>query len=158
MEPGASTGRRLQSLTGRWAMSGHLGQLVTGDGVAEIRVEITTGMSVRECASTFESAVRANYGVGRKLLRGFSAIRNNGAGEGGLEFFTPDDGPGDRPDHKAGALVPGYNQLHGASQMAVHIYVKDRGAHREVHLVGPGRMGDGGSTKRLVNGIATHFR
>ena len=39
----------------------------------------------------------------------------------------------------------------------MHIYVKDRGTQREVQLVGAAGMGDGGSTKRLVNGIAAHF-
>jgi hypothetical protein len=129
-----------------------------GDRVSDIRVEFMTTRSVQECAALFQPAVRANYGVGRKLLRGLSALRESGA-DGGLKFFTPDapSGVGERPDYQAGAFVPGYNQLHGASVMEVHIYVKDRGSKREVQLVGPTRTGDGGSTKRLINGIAAKF-
>lgn len=125
----------------------------------ESRLEFATTKSVAECASTFSSAVKASYGAARKLLRGVAVIR--GGNSGGVEFFTPDAGPfssvGRPPDWQAGVWIPGYNKMHGASRMAVHIYVVDHGDQREVQLVGPYGLGEKGSTDRLLKNIAAHF-
>ena len=103
----------------------------------------------------FESAVKSSYGAGRVLLRGAAMLR--GSGSGGLEFFTPSAPGGSAPVVSQGALVPGFNKLHGATRMAVHMFVFDEGATRRVRFVGPHGMGEQGSTERLINGIAAKF-
>jgi hypothetical protein len=130
----------------------------------EVRTEFTTKQSVQECANTFRNAVKGSYGASRKLLRVASSMRGGllgGGGEGGIEFFVPSDTPFSQvdgsPDWMAGAYVPGYSKLHGATRMAVHIYVVDEGHHRVVQLVGPYGMGERGSTERLVKTIASSF-
>ncbi len=123
----------------------------------EVRIEFLSPMTVQQCIQTFQVAVKASYGGARRLLRGAAALR--GEGSGGLEFFTPPSGGGDpQPTWQSGAWVPGYSKMHGASRMAVHIYVVDRGGQREIQLVGPYGMGEKGSTERLLNKIAEQFR
>jgi hypothetical protein len=124
----------------------------------EIRVEFATAKSVEQCASAFRGAAMKSYGVGRKLLGGLGALRGSG---GGLEFFVPEHDAfsvlGSSPTWKAGVFVPGHSKLHGATKMAVHIYVVDEGSKRQVQLVGPYATGDKGSTERLLNGIRAGF-
>jgi hypothetical protein len=124
----------------------------------ELRVEFETAMSVEGCAQAFRTSVQKSYSGGRKLIGGLAAMRGNG---GGIEFFTPSDGPFDDlaegPAWKAGAFVPGHSKMHGATKMAVHIYVVDEGNRRQVQLVGPYSVGDKGSTERLLNHIRAGF-
>ena len=124
----------------------------------QLEVEFPTKLSVEECAGAFRAAVQKSYGASRKLIGGLSALRGNG---GGIEFFTPSDGPfdavGKSPAWKAGAFVPGHSKMHGATKMAVHIYVVDEGNRRLVQLVGPYSIGDKGSTERLLKRIREGF-
>jgi hypothetical protein len=127
-------------------------------------MDFQTTKSVQECANTFRTAVELSYGGGRKLMRAAGMLRGAIAGGGdlgGVEFFTPKssplDGTTERPDWKSGVFVPGFSKMYGASKMAVHIYVVDRGDKREVQLVGPYGMGDKGSTERLLQTIASRF-
>lgn len=130
----------------------------------DLRMEFQTTKTVPECAETFRDAVKASYGGGRKLMRATGLLRGammGGDDVGGIEFFTPGSSPFDsvtgQPTWKAGAFVPGFSKMYGASKMAVHIYVVDRGDNREVQLVGPYGMGDRGSTERLMQAIAGRF-
>ena len=122
-------------------------------------MEFTTRSSVEQCAMIFRDAVKASYGGGRRLLRGVSVLR--GSESGGLEFFEPHDTPfsrvGVQPTWCAGAYVPGYSKMHGATRVAVHIYVLDEGESRTVQLVGPYSVGEKGSTERLMKSIADRF-
>jgi hypothetical protein len=123
----------------------------------EVRVEFQSQMTVQQCVQTFSTAVKSSYGGARRLLRGVAALR--GEGSGGLEFFVPPaTGGATQPTWQSGAWVPGYSKMHGASRMAVHIYVVDHGAQREIQLVGPYGVGEKGSTERLLNKIAEDFR
>lgn len=125
----------------------------------ESRIDLKTSKTVKECASTFRQAVTTSYGAGRKLARAASMLR--GSDVGGIEFFTPKSSPFSSVDGEtiwsAGAFVPGHNLMTGATRMAVHIYVVDRGDSREVQLVGPRGFGDKASTERLLRAIAGHF-
>jgi hypothetical protein len=130
----------------------------------DLRIEFQTNRSVKECAETFRGAVQASDGGMRKLHRAAGMMRGvpmGGDDACGLEFFTPNSSPFDsvtgQPTWKAGAFVPGFSKMYGASKMAVHIYVADRGEKREVQLVGPYGMGDKGSTERLLQSIAERF-
>lgn len=53
--------------------------------------------------------------------------------------------------------MPGHSKMHGATKMAVHIYVVDEGNRRLVQLVGPYSIGDKGSTERLLKRIREGF-
>jgi hypothetical protein len=130
----------------------------------DLRIELQTTKTVKECAETFRGAVQASYGGVRKLHRAAGMLRGaitGGDDTGGIEFFTPNSSPFDsatgEPAWKAGAFVPGFSKMYGASKMAVHIYVVDQGDKREVQLVGPYGMGDKGSTERLLQAIASRF-
>lgn len=123
----------------------------------DLTYQFETTLSIKDCAARFHTGVTGSYGAGRKMLRGLSSLR--GGDTGGVEFFTPDDGPFsfDQPDWKAGAFVPGHSKMHGATKMAVHIYVEDLGNKRRVTLIGPYSMGEKGSTERLVKKVAEAF-
>ncbi len=127
----------------------------------DIRIEFETNATVRQCEGTFQEAVRASYGGARRLFRAVTAIRD-GIDSGGLEFFTPDATPfsqaGPQPDWQAGAHIPGFSKMYGASRVTVHIYVVDKGDRRIVQLVGPYSMGDKGSTQRALQSIAARFK
>ncbi|MFC0037163.1 hypothetical protein [Actinomadura rayongensis] len=127
--------------------------------VNSVRVEFRTDMTVQRCDQVFVDAVRASYGPARKLLRAGSALVNRD--EGGLEFFTPSEEPvpvGETaPSLRIGAFVPGHSKWHGATRMAVHLYVIEKGDYRIAHLVGPYALGGRGSTTRLIRSIAEKF-
>lgn len=69
----------------------------------QLEVEFPTKLSVEECAGAFRAAVQKSYGASRKLIGGLSALRGNG---GGIEFFTPSDGPFDAVNLPPGKRVP----------------------------------------------------
>jgi hypothetical protein len=123
------------------------------------RIEFETDSTVQECARTFQEAVRGSYGAARRMHRAVSMLR--GSGSEGLEFFEPTDTPfstvEEQPDWKAGAFVPGFNKMHGADRVAVHIYVVDTGDVRIVHLIGPYGVGGKGSTERLLRSVRERF-
>jgi hypothetical protein len=125
----------------------------------EVRSEFETNKTVEQCAVTFRDSVQRSYGVGRKLIAGLGSLR--GSTSGGVEFFDSQDSPfsviGPSPTWKAGALIPGHSKWSGATKMAVHIYVLDKGDTRLVQLVGPYGTGDKGSTERLVSSIQASF-
>lgn len=130
----------------------------------ESRIHIETTKSVQECAQTFREAAEESYTGGRKFLAGLNKAVGTALGQptmGGLEFFRPPSTPFDSveggPAWQAGALIPGYNKMRGASKMAVHIYVVDHGDKREVQLVGPYGLGDKSSTDKLLQSIASRF-
>jgi hypothetical protein len=133
----------------------------TGAGGLTVSVEemsFNTKKTLNECAIAFHSAVKKSYSPGRKLLRGASALRDD---VGGLEFFTPTpSGPnaaGERPDLQLGAFVPGMSVWHGATRLEIHMYVLDRGDHREIHLMSPYQTGAGGSIGRLIRAVGENF-
>jgi hypothetical protein len=127
-------------------------------------IEFETSKTVQECASTFRDAVQANYGNGGKAAPAVSMVcggLTSDADGAGIEFFTPDASPfgsvNGGPAWSAGVVVPGCSRLDGARQMAIHIYVVDHGAKREVQVVGPYGLEDKGSTARLLRSIASRF-
>ena len=125
----------------------------------EIRNSFQTTLSVKDCEATFRQSVKNSFSGGRKLIASLGSMRGNISG--GIEFFSPPRGQFDEsgrsPNWQGGALVPGHSKAWGATKMAVHIYVVDDGETREVQLVGPYRMGDKGSTERLVKSIRSGF-
>jgi hypothetical protein len=128
-------------------------------GMQVSRIEFETDATVQECARIFQEAVRASYGPARRVHRVVSALRDGGSE--GLEFFDPADTPfssvEEQPDWKAGAFVPGFNKMHGAGRVAIHIYVLDTGDVRVVHLLGPYGTGGRGSTDRLLRSVRERF-
>jgi hypothetical protein len=123
------------------------------------RIEFSTGKSVQECAATFREAVRSSCGGTRRIKRGGVTIPSRGDGE--VEFFTP--GPAacgslsDEPAWQSAAWIPGLSKVYEPDRLAVHIYVVDHGAHREVQLVGPHGARDKDSAHRLLLGIADRY-
>jgi hypothetical protein len=128
----------------------------------QMQVEFTTGESTESCAQIFQQAINASYGGKKKLLRGITNI-GVGGGVSGVEFFTPEAGDdpfsgfGSQPTWKAGAHMPGYNKLNGATRVGVLIFVFDKGDHREVQLVSPYSMGDKGSSEKVLRTVASAF-
>ena len=127
-------------------------------------IEVETSKTVQECASAFRDAVQTNCGRGGKAVRASSVVRGglaNDADGGGIEFFTPESSlfgsVNGGPAWSAGFYVPGSSKLGGAKRPAIHIYVVDHGAKREVQVVGPYGVEDKGSTERLLRSIARCF-
>ena len=122
--------------------------------------EVTTRMSVKECANAFQAAAAQSRGASAKL--GEIAARMKGNDNSG--FFTPtNDSPfsgldDDRPDFSVGVWIGKFvNGANGAGT-AVHMYVWDRGDHREVHIISPHGLTGGGKSQRLVQAFAGHLR
>jgi hypothetical protein len=121
-------------------------------------IEFETSRTVQECASTFRDAIQTSCGGGRGTVRG--RLTSN-ADSSVIKFFTPKSSPfgsvNGGPAWSAGVLVPGDSKLDGARRIAIHIYVVDHGATREVQVVGPYGDEDKGSTGRLLRSIARCF-
>lgn len=120
----------------------------------EVQLEVATTQSVGDCATTFSEAIKSSYGAGRILARGASMLR--GSDTGGVEFFKPTGAPAGCT-YSAGAMLAGHNLMTGATKMALHMYVIDRGNDRLVKFVGPYGFGDKGSTDRLMRKVAAQF-
>lgn len=122
-------------------------------------IDFETSLSVPECATTFQQAIKASCGPARRLSRVVSVLR--GAGSGEVEFFEPRDTPTtgleEKPAWKAGAFVPGFDTWRGVSRAAIHVHVFDLGDVRAVHLAGPYGMGGRGSTMRLLRSVRARF-
>lgn len=103
--------------------------------MAEKTTEFRTSLSVKECGQRFQSAIVQGQTLGSKLGGTMAKLM----GGENLGFYTPDDNSpfssldDDPPAFSVGVAVPRAYQAH-AHGTNLHMYVWDRGDHRDVAL------------------------
>ncbi|MFY1688427.1 hypothetical protein [Plantactinospora sp. WMMB782] len=117
---------------------------------------ISTSLTIKQCAGVFESAPRALMS-GAAKLQGIIARVSGGVYT--ADFFTPrDEGPFSALDEDPPAFTVGTFIRNGASApnpTAVHMYVWDRGARREVVVVAMHGFVTGAvHARKIVAGVA----
>jgi len=117
-------------------------------------------MSMRDCGETFKAAVSQGRGI-RSHMGGVMAKMTGNDASG---FFTPSDNSpfaaldDDKPSFMIGCNIPKFtNSAHGAAN-TIHMYVWDRGSHRDVEFASPHSMMGGASSAKLVRKVITSFQ
>lgn len=126
--------------------------------MGEKAVEFDTSLSVKECGQRFHSGIVNGRGLS-SLIGGLTAKLMGGES---LSWYTPeDDSPfaslnGDRPAFSVGVAVPKAQgaHMHGTN---VHMYVWDRGAHREVALLVHHSLAGGAHANQLIHAVRSEF-
>jgi hypothetical protein len=104
--------------------------------------EIETRLSVEELGAIFKGATQSMYGIGAKLGHGARGMTSYG--EDGFHYFTPQgDGfeaiASDPPTFEIAVHIPTFSYTAGGS-VVLHMYVWDRGTHRQLRFVAPHGM------------------
>jgi hypothetical protein len=126
--------------------------------MGEKSVEFETTLSVKECGHRFRSGIVNGRGLSSRL-GGFAAKMMGGES---LSFYTPEDSSpfaaldDDRPAFSVGVGVPKANGAH-ANGTNVHMYVWDRGGHREVGLLAHHSIAGGAHATQLLTAVRSQF-
>ena len=126
--------------------------------MSEKAVEFNTPLSVKECGLRFQTGIRTGRGLSSRI-GGITAMLMGGES---LTFYTPeDDSPfaalnDDVPVFSVGVAVPKANgaHLHGTN---VHMYVWDRGSHREIALLAHHSLAGGAHANQLIQAVQSQF-
>lgn len=126
--------------------------------MGEKSVEFQTKLSVKECGQRFQSGIVEGRGMSARI----GGITAKLMGGESLSFYTPrDDSPfaalnDDRPAFSVGVAVPKAQgaHLHGTN---VHMYVWDRGGHRDVALWANHSLAGGAHATKLIDGVKSRF-
>jgi len=122
--------------------------------VGEKSVEFRTSLTVRDCGQNFQSAIVNGRGMSAKL-GGLTAKLMGGES---LSFYTPeDDSPfaaldDDPPAFSVGVGVPKAQGAH-ANGTNVHMFVWDRGSHRDVALWAHHSLTGGSHATKLMDAV-----
>jgi hypothetical protein len=122
---------------------------------------IRTAMSVAECADVFRDAAADARGLSAKVTdRTLQAAGNNESG-----FFTPTAGDdpfaaidGNKPDFEVGVLIRKFYGGANGAGTTVHMYVWDRGDHREVALYSPHDLFGSSRSGKMIDKFTGTFR
>ncbi|WP_329254838.1 hypothetical protein OG223_29130 [Streptomyces sp. NBC_01478] len=123
------------------------------------QTQLTTTLTVKQCAEVFRIGAAGARGVGSVL--GGAAAKLMGNDVSG--YFTPtNDSPfssldDDQPDFTVGAYVPKFSGGGQGNGTAVHMYVWDRGATRTVELYSPHGIGGGMHARKLITKVSDAF-
>jgi len=126
--------------------------------VGEKSLEFKTSLSVKQCGEGFQSAIVDGRGLSSKI-GGFTAKLIGGKA---LNFYTPEnDSPfavldDDQPAFSVGVAVPRANGAHQHGTN-VHLYVWDRGSHREVALWAHHSLAGGSHAEQLMEAVRAHL-
>jgi hypothetical protein len=126
--------------------------------VGEKTVEFRTALGVRECGLRFKSAIEEGRGTSAWI----GGVVAKALGGETLTWYTPPTDPvfgaldHDRPDFTAGVAVP---RAQGAHQNGtnVHLYVWDRGSHRDVGLLAHHSLMGGAQASKLLAAVRTEL-
>jgi hypothetical protein len=127
--------------------------------VGEKVVELQTPLSVKECGYRFQSGIENGRGISARI----GGITAKLMGGQGLTWYTPeDDSPfaalnDDRPAFCVGVAVPKAQgaHLHGTN---LHMYVWDRGSHREVVLAAHHSLAGGAHASQLIDAARSELQ
>lgn len=122
--------------------------------MGEKGVEFKTSRSVSECGHGFRTGIVGGRGMS-SMIGGITAKLMGGES---LTFYTPQDNSpfaalnGDRPAFSVGVSVPKANgaHLHGTN---VHMYVWDRGSHRDVAVLADHSLAGGMHATKLIEAV-----
>ena len=115
-------------------------------------VELKTPLSVRDCGQRFRSGIEGGRGLSSRI----GGITAKLMGGDSLTWYTPEDNSpfaalnGNRPTFAVGVSVPKAQgaHLHGTN---VHMYVWDRGNHRDVVLAAHHSLAGGAHASQLID-------
>lgn len=122
--------------------------------MGEKAVEFQTSLSVRDCGQGFQSGIMNGRGLS-SMIGGITAKLMGGDS---LSFYTPeDDSPfaalnDDPPAFSVGVAVPKAQGAH-ANGTNVHMYVWDRGDHRDVALAAHHSLTGGSHAAKLIQAV-----
>jgi hypothetical protein len=127
--------------------------------LGEKAVEFKTSLSVKDCGQGFRSGIVNGRGLSSRI----GGITAKLMGGESLAFYTPqDDSPfsalnDDRPAFSVGVAVPKAQgaHLHGTN---VHMYVWDRGSHREVALAAHHSLAGGAHATQLIDAVRSQLK
>ena len=127
--------------------------------MGEKSVEFRTSLSVKECGQGFQSGIVTGRGLSSKL-GGITAMLMGGES---LTWYTPEDRSpfavlnDDRAHFSVGVGVPKAQgaHMHGTN---VHMYVWDRGSHRDVLLLARHSLAGGAHANQLLEAVSSHLR
>lgn len=119
-------------------------------------VELQTGLEARQCVDRFRSAIQNGRGASA-MIGGFTAKLMGGET---LTWYVPEhDGPfdpfaGDQPTQSIAVAVPkAYGaHMHGTN---LHMYVWDRGGHRDVTLLAHHSITGGQHAEKLLAAVTS---
>lgn len=113
---------------------------------------------MKECGQAFQSGVEAGRGLSAKI----GGLTAKLMGGNSLGFYTPqDDSPwaalnDDPPAFSIGVAVPKAQGAH-VNGTNVHMYVWDRGDHRDVALWAHHSLTGGSHAMKLINSCRTQI-
>jgi len=121
-------------------------------------VEFQTRLSLQECGQRFQSGIKGGRGIS-SWIGGLTAMAMGGES---LTFYTPQDNSPfaslntDPPSFAVGVSVPKANgaHMHGTN---VHMYVWDRGNHRDVTLAADHSLAGGAHANKLIQAVRSQF-
>lgn len=127
--------------------------------MGQIESQVRTTYSVKQCGELFQKAVREAQGVGSQVGRlAAKLMGNDNSG-----FYTPrDESPfselnDDPPTFVVGAFIPKLQGGALGNGTHVHMYVWDRGSHRDVEFYSPHGFGGGMHASKLVKSCIATF-
>src|SRR4051794_24655129 len=119
--------------------------------MGEKAVELQTPLSVKECGQRFQSGIVNRRGLSSRI----GGITARLMGGESLTWYTPeDDSPfaalnDDHPAFSVGVAVPKAQGAH-INGTNVHMYVWDRGSHRDVMLAAHHSLAGGAHASQLI--------
>src|SRR4051812_43861783 len=122
--------------------------------MGEKAVQFKTSRSVKACGEGFKSAITSGRGISSMV----GGIHARLMGGDSLPFYTPeDDSPfaalnDDRPAFGVGVSVPRANGAHMYGTN-VHMYVWNRGGHRDVVVAARHSFGGGPHATKLIDAV-----
>jgi hypothetical protein len=117
--------------------------------MGEKAVQFKTSLSVQECGERFRSGISSGRGVSSMIGGVYARL----LGGESLDFYTPQHSPpGERPALKVGVAVPkAYGaHMHGTN---VHMYVWNRGSHRDVIVAADHSLAGGMHATKLIDAV-----
>jgi hypothetical protein len=123
-------------------------------------IVFTTKLSLAECANLFQQTGNSLRGVRGRLLEAGAMLAGHSDRTG---FYTPTfDSPFSRiegvPDFAVGVNILKFNAGAQGNGTHVHMYVDDRGEHRDVQLVAKHGLLDASRSARMVRKFFEAFQ
>jgi hypothetical protein len=126
--------------------------------MGEKAMEFETALSVRECGQRFQSGIINGRGFSSRL----GGLYAKALGGESLTFYTPQDNSPfaglneDQPAFSVGVAVPRAQAAH-ANGTNIHMYVWDRGGHRDVAVLAHHSLAGGTHARQLIEAVRSQF-
>jgi hypothetical protein len=126
--------------------------------MGEKAMEFDTKLTVRECGQRFQSGIVGGRGLSSRI----GGLYAKALGGEALTFYTPEDNSpfaeleDDRPAFAVGVAVPRAQGAH-ANGTNLHMYVWERGSHREVAVLAHHSLAGGPHARQLMDAVRSQF-